>query len=141
MWRAVGGAVEVGGLGPPTSPGGCSNNNEGCCWSGVPRGMAALAALHLGNTQNLWLLNTAYITSIPKKAEAMTAGDYRPISLIHNFAKLSTKILANRLAPLLNKLVEANQSAFIRGRSIHDNYMLVQHSIKSLHRKKWLAFF
>jgi hypothetical protein len=103
--------------------------------------MAALAALHLGNSQNLGPLNTAYITLIPKKAEVMSAGDYRPISLIHSFAKLSTKVLANRLAPLLNKMVEANQSAFVRGRSIHDNYMLVQHSIKSLHRKKVASLF
>jgi hypothetical protein len=86
-------------------------------------------------------LNTAYITLIPKKADPISAGDYRPISLIHSFAKLSTKVLANRLAPLLNKLVEANQSAFIRGRSIHDNYMLVQHSIKSLHRRKVASLF
>jgi hypothetical protein len=31
--------------------------------------------------------------------------------------------------------VAANQSAFIRGRSIHDNFMLVQQSIKFLHKK------
>ena len=30
----------------------------------------------------------------------------------------------------------SNQSAFVRGRSIHDNFMLVQHSIKSLHKKR-----
>jgi hypothetical protein len=32
--------------------------------------------------------------------------------------------------------VASNQSAFVRGRSIHDNFMLVQHSIKSLHKKR-----
>jgi hypothetical protein len=112
------------------------------CWSIIKADlMAALAALHLGNSQKFGPLNTTYITLIPKKADPISAGDYRPISLIHSFAKLSTKVLANRLAPLLNKLVEANQSAFIRGRSIHDNYMLVQHSIKSLHRRKVASLF
>jgi hypothetical protein len=38
-------------------------------------------------------------------------------------------------------MVEANQSAFVRGRPIHDNYMLVQHSSKSLHRKKVASLF
>jgi hypothetical protein len=38
-------------------------------------------------------------------------------------------------------LVAANQSAFVRGRSIHDNFMLVQHSIKSLHKKKVSSLF
>jgi hypothetical protein len=33
-------------------------------------------------------------------------------------------------------LVSANQSAFVRGRKIHDNFMLVQQMVKSLHNKK-----
>jgi hypothetical protein len=54
------------------------------------------------------LLNLAFLALIPKKVEAMKPGDYRPISLIHNFAKLVSKILANRLAPYLHKVVAAN---------------------------------
>jgi hypothetical protein len=49
--------------------------------------------------------------------------------------------MANRLAPLLPRLVAANQSAFVRGRYIHDNYMFVQLSIKSLHRWKVSSLF
>ena len=36
-------------------------------------------------------------------------------------------------SPLLDSMVAANQSAFIRGRCIHDNFMLVQKTIKVLH--------
>ena len=96
--------------------------------------MAALVSLQQGDMRNLELLNSAYITLIPKKADASEAKDYCPISLVHSFAKLVTKILANRLAPQLNTLVATNQSAFIRGRCIHDNYMLVQQTIKVLHQ-------
>jgi hypothetical protein len=70
------------------------------------------------------------------KVEAMKARDYGPIILIHYFAKFVSKLIANRLAPYLHKLVASNQSTFVRGCSIHDNYMLVQHLIRSLHRKK-----
>jgi hypothetical protein len=45
-----------------------------------------------------------YLTLIPKK-EALTAKDFRPISLVHSFAKLVTKIMANRLAPFIDCLV------------------------------------
>jgi len=69
------------------------------------------------------------------------AKDYRPISLVHSFAKLVTKMMANRLAPYLDKLVATNQSAFTRGRCIHDNYMLVQQTIKILHRRKISSLF
>ena len=41
--------------------------------------------------------------------------------------------MANHLAPFLNDLVAAIQSAFIRGRCIYDNFILVQQNIKLLH--------
>jgi hypothetical protein len=63
---------------------------------------------------------------IPKKPEAQKIGDYRPISLIHSFAMLFTKILAIRLRPRMETLVSANQSAFIKCRNLHDNFMLVR---------------
>lgn len=68
--------------------------------------------------------------------DALHVKDYRPISLIHSFAKLVTKVLANRLAPLLPSMVSTNQSAFVRGRNIHDNSLFVQQMVKSLHMKK-----
>lgn len=112
------------------------------CWSLIKSGfMAAIITLQQGNASKLWLLNSAYLTLIPKKAEALLPKDFRPISLVHSFAKLVTKILANRLAPYLNNLVASNQSAFIRGWSIHDNYNLVQQTVKGLFRQKVPSLF
>src|SRR6266540_3587553 len=45
------------------------------------------------------------------------------------------RFMANRLAPLLNRMVSQNQSAFIRGRCIHDNFILVQQTLRLLHRQ------
>lgn len=70
--------------------------------------------------------------------ECLTSG---PISLTHTFAKLISKILVTRLAPELKHLVSANQSAFIKKRCIHDNYMFVQQVIKRLHKTKKSALF
>jgi hypothetical protein len=112
------------------------------CWSIIKEDLlAALDFLHQGNAHKLGLLNLAYLILLPKRSDAMTASDYRPISLIHSFAKVVTKLLANRLGPHLLELVAANQSAFVRGRSIHDNFMLVQQSIKSLHKRKVVGLF
>lgn len=86
--------------------------------------------------KNFWLLNNAYITLLPKKEDADEVKDYRPISLIHSVAKLVTKILANRLASKLDQIVTPNQSAFIKGRFIQDNFMLVQHTARFLHQQK-----
>ena len=61
--------------------------------------------------------------------------DYRPISLIHSFGKLVSKGLALRLAPFMGSLVRPNQTAFIKGRWIHDNFHSVQLYCHWLHVK------
>jgi hypothetical protein len=43
-------------------------------------------------------LNAVYIILLPKREGAQNVKDFRPISLVHTFAKLVTKLLANRLA-------------------------------------------
>lgn len=82
------------------------------------------------------LVNSANMVLLPKKDRSIRVGDYRPISLIHSIAKIFSKILANRLAPKLNHIVSTSQSAFVKGRCIHDNFVFVQGMIKELSRKK-----
>jgi hypothetical protein len=96
------------------------------CWTVIKADfMATILTLQHADSRKLWLLNSADLILIPKKDEDVTAKDFHPISCIHSFAKLIAKIMANRLAPLLNSLVATNQSAFIHERCIHDNFMLV----------------
>jgi hypothetical protein len=52
--------------------------------------------------------------------------DYRPISLIHSIGKMFAKGLALRLAPRMPELIKVNQTAFIRGQRIHENFRSVQ---------------
>ena len=98
--------------------------------------MAAISAVWSRKFANFELLNSAFVTLLPKKEDASNIKDFRPISLVHSFAKLVTKILANRLAGFLNQLISPNQSAFIKGRFILDNFMLVHQTTKFLHQQK-----
>ncbi|KAM3312047.1 hypothetical protein ACQJBY_032196 [Aegilops geniculata] len=66
----------------------------------------------------------------------MDIKDLRPISLVHSSGKIVSKIMANQITPLIPSLVHPNQSAFIAGRSVVDNFLLVQQSIKTLHRRQ-----
>ncbi|KAM0925313.1 hypothetical protein ACQ4PT_004285 [Festuca glaucescens] len=97
--------------------------------------MAALRAVWLGRDQGFEALNEALITLLPKKAGATELKDFRPISLVHSFARLLTKVLARRLAPRMHELVDKNQTAFIRDRCIQDNFLLVKESGKLLHHR------
>jgi hypothetical protein len=81
-------------------------------------------------------INGAYTVLFPKKQGAREPGDFRPIRLIHSMAKILSKVLANRLSKVLPDLVGKNQGAFMKGRSIHDNFKLVKESIKFLRRRK-----
>lgn len=60
------------------------------------------------------MLNSAYITLLPKVENVSHVKDFRPIRLMHSFAKIVTKLLANRLASRLQLMVSPNQTAFIK---------------------------
>jgi hypothetical protein len=112
------------------------------CWQIIKEDlMAVVSAVWSRKFNNFGRLNTAYISLIPKKEGAYQVKDFRPISLVHSVAKLITKILANRLARRLYEMVSPNQSAFIKGRFIQDNFMLVQQTSRLHQQKKRLAFF
>jgi hypothetical protein len=70
------------------------------CWAIIKEDiMVAISAVWSRKMVNFGTLNSAYITLLPKKEGAEQPKDLRPISLVHSFAKLITKLLANRLAP------------------------------------------
>jgi hypothetical protein len=88
------------------------------------------------HTENFHWLNSANIVLLPKKEGAEEVTDYRPISLIHAIAKIISKMIAIRLGPIMNELVSNSQSAFIKRRSIHDNFLYVKNLATRLHRNK-----
>jgi exonuclease III len=108
-----------------------------CCWSIIKKDiMTAISWVWSRKMIGLTPLSTAYITLLPKKEEAEEPKDFKPISLVHSFAKLLTKMMANRLASRLSQMVSPNQSAFIKWRFIQDNFMLVQQTARFLHQQK-----
>nr|GEX75409.1 putative ribonuclease H protein At1g65750 family [Tanacetum cinerariifolium] len=56
--------------------------------------------------------------------------DFRPISLIGIHYKITAKILANRLAKVIDKIISKEQSAFIAGRQILDGPLIITEIIE-----------
>jgi hypothetical protein len=98
--------------------------------------MAAFDTFWYLDTRNFHSVNEALMVLLPKTSEASSMVDYQTISLIHSVSKLFSKVLANCLAPKLDKVVHPVQEAFIKGRLIHDNFCYMQGSAKLLHARR-----
>ena len=89
-----------------------------------------------------WLLkefNQSFITLIPKKQGACSFNHFRPISLHNVCYKIISKILVNRIRPLLSKLIDPAQVAFVPNRWISENVVIAQevvHSFKHMKKKQ-----
>lgn len=81
-------------------------------------------------------INKALVSLLPKADGAEELRDFRPVSLVHGAIKIFDKALSVRLAEDLPKLVGNHQSAFVRGRLLHDNFMFVRGMARKLHALK-----
>ncbi|KAL5553303.1 hypothetical protein UlMin_040704 [Ulmus minor] len=81
-------------------------------------------------------INSSNIVLVPKSQSATTVNHYRPIAVCNVIYKVISKILADRLKPLLSRLICPTQSAFVPGISIHDNTVLIQEVIHAMKQKK-----
>ncbi|GKC45169.1 RNA-directed DNA polymerase, eukaryota, reverse transcriptase zinc-binding domain protein, partial [Tanacetum coccineum] len=66
----------------------------------------------------------------------MVISDFRPISLIGAHYKIIAKVLANRLARVIDSVISQEQSAFIKHRQILDGPLMVNEVIQWSKRKK-----
>ncbi|GJU15763.1 RNA-directed DNA polymerase, eukaryota, reverse transcriptase zinc-binding domain protein [Tanacetum coccineum] len=80
--------------------------------------------------------NSSFITLIPKIANPVDIKDYRSITLIGLKYKILSKLLANRLAKVLDSIISFEQTAFIKGRQILDGPMILKRTVEWFKEKK-----
>ena len=86
-----------------------------------------------------WLLkqlNHTFITLIPKRHGARNFNQFRPINLCNFYYKVISKILVNRLRPLLAKIIDPAQLAFVPNQWIAENVVLAQEVVHSFRKTK-----
>lgn len=81
-------------------------------------------------------LNSTNVVLIPKIDNAVTMKDFRPIALCNVLYKIMAKVLANRIKEVLPGVIAENQSAFVAGRNITDNFLVAFEIIHHMRNKK-----
>ncbi|XP_071926190.1 uncharacterized protein [Coffea arabica] len=72
------------------------------------------------------------IVLIPKVQCPQDFTQYRPISLCNFINKVLSRILSDRLAQILPRLISLQQSGFVKGRKIVDNFLLAQEMVTDI---------
>jgi hypothetical protein len=85
---------------------------------------------------DLYRLNFALLTVIPKVKDARTMNKFRPISLLNCSYKIFTKVLTDRVGKVVDKLIASNQSAFIKDRYILESVVTVHEVVHSVYQGK-----
>ncbi|KAL6180426.1 hypothetical protein ACLB2K_047089 [Fragaria x ananassa] len=93
----------------------------------------------LNSKELLQEINHTWVTLILKVKTPEYVHQLRPILLCNIIYKLGSKVLANRIKPLLDGLISQHQSTFVPGRLISDNSLLafeISHGLKRRRRGK-----
>lgn len=77
---------------------------------------------------SLKTVNSTQIVLIPKVHNSKNVSQFRLISLCNYSYKVISKVLDNRLKPLLPSIISPSQNAFVAGRQIQDN-ILIAHKV------------
>ena len=104
-------------------------------WETIKPGVIAFVNIFFEHNYLDPKVNQTHICLIPKIENPSTIKDYRPISLANVAYKIISKILAERLKPLLDKIITENQSAFIPRRLITDNVLIAHELMHSRNTK------
>ncbi|GKV41384.1 hypothetical protein SLEP1_g48927 [Rubroshorea leprosula] len=85
-------------------------------------------------------MNCSFIALIPKVNSPQKIEEFRPISLVGVMYKLIAKLLARRLASVLNGIIGENQMAFVSGRQLVDSVIIANEIIDEAQKRKKKGF-
>lgn len=81
-------------------------------------------------------VNDTLVALIPKVQSPENITQYIPISLCNITYKIITKVMVNKIKPILGDLISKEQSSFIPGRQIIDNILAYQEVLHTMRTKQ-----
>lgn len=105
-------------------------------WEVIKNDMVAMFHDFHSCSLPLFGLNFGISTLLLKKADAKQIQQYRHICLLNVNLKVFTKVAANRISNVAQKVVRSSQSTFMQGRFILDGIVILHETIHELHKEK-----
>lgn len=93
------------------------------------------SVVHARNV-NLGAINRAHVVLLPKGEGVLAPGSFRPVSLQNCSIKTVCKALTSRLQDQIGSLVDENQSGFLSGRSISENFVYATELVQCCFKRK-----
>ena len=84
-------------------------------------------------------INYGVITLLPKVSDAARIQQFRPICFLNCLYKLITKTLTLRIESVADKLIDSNQTAFMKGRNIMSGIVILHEILHETKRKKQIG--
>jgi hypothetical protein len=111
------------------------------CWDIVKKDIVSLFQdFHAGHL-DVSRINYGIITLLPKSKGATKIQQYRLICLLNCIYKLITKVLTIRIEPYAQKLISEHQTAFIKGRNIMTDVMILHEIMHETKKRKETGIF
>ena len=120
-------------MAPDKAPGpdGFSIHFYKVCWTVIRKDLLRMIKAFQSKAKVDGSTNSTFLALNPKEVKHSTFDRLRPISLCNASYKILAKLLANRLKPLLGKLISPLQGGFVKGLHILDNVIQVQEAMHS----------
>ena len=83
--------------------------------------------------------NNTQLCLLPKITKPKTMKDMRPISLCSVQYKIVSKLLSERMKPIMDSTIYDTQGAFVAGRLISDNIVVAHEMVHGLRTKKSIS--
>jgi hypothetical protein len=105
-------------------------------WDVIKKDLMAMFDSFYDGLLPIHSINFGTIILIPKSLDSNSIQQYRPICLLNVSFKIFTKVLANRLTTVANKVISPTQSAFLPGRNIMEGVVVLHETLHELHRRQ-----
>ncbi|XP_069145607.1 uncharacterized protein [Solanum lycopersicum] len=102
------------------------------CWNIIKNDLVEVLHAFFNGLMIPKYFSHSCIVLLPKVNNPNKLTEFRPISLSNFTSKIISKLVSNRLGPILPSLISTNQSGFVKGRSISENIMFAKEIIHQI---------